>query len=293
VKLDLRVELILGRTSLCGSEVDELASAGESGTMNEKSLVKLIAGICAIGVIGIAAAVFWPSKPPAPAVQKQPAAYTPLAQGKTPRVLSSELILAKLKETTWGTNATPIPATVIDKGVMRHVPYQSFQCGGDREINIYGDPDFPCGVEVGLYRGLLNRDEAKRECISLAAAALGSQLDGDEVRKMPLTEGTQEVLGLTIEVTPSTAPDSYGGWWISVYDKQLLDLARLKPAELATITEPRPSPSTPVAAPLTSWAPSDYSRARPSSGGGSVYVKGYTRKDGTYVSGHTRRSARR
>ena len=60
-----------------------------------------------------------------------------------------------LSQQPWATNLTPIPATVIDKGILRNVPYTSFHCGSDYEVNIYGDLEHPAGIEIGVYRKLL------------------------------------------------------------------------------------------------------------------------------------------
>jgi hypothetical protein len=65
---------------------------------------------------------------------------------------SSE-ITAILGKQPWITSLRQIPATVVDKGVMRNVPYLSFQ-SGDYELNVYGDPDNPAGVEIGIHRRL-------------------------------------------------------------------------------------------------------------------------------------------
>lgn len=44
-----------------------------------------------------------------------------------------------------------IPATVIDVGDFINVPYKSFRVNNDVELNIYGDPENPAGVELGIY----------------------------------------------------------------------------------------------------------------------------------------------
>jgi hypothetical protein len=60
----------------------------------------------------------------------------------------------------WGKGLAQIPATYIDNGAQKDVPYQSFAVG-DYEVNIYGDPDDPACIEVGVYRSLLNDAAAK------------------------------------------------------------------------------------------------------------------------------------
>ena len=44
-----------------------------------------------------------------------------------------------------------IPATVIDVADFKNVPYKSFRVNEDVELNIYGDPENPAGVELGIY----------------------------------------------------------------------------------------------------------------------------------------------
>ena len=45
--------------------------------------------------------------------------------------------LANLYGRPWIGTVKQIPATVVDKGVLKNVPYMSFRCGIDYEINIY------------------------------------------------------------------------------------------------------------------------------------------------------------
>lgn len=63
-----------------------------------------------------------------------------------------------------------IPATVIDKGVLRNVPYKSYRAG-DYEVNVYGDPDQPARVEIGVYRSLLTSQDAKHNCVDFLTSA--------------------------------------------------------------------------------------------------------------------------
>jgi len=93
-------------------------------------------------------------------------------------------IVSALSSKPWATDFRQIPATVIDKGVMKNVPYISFKCGGDYEMNIYGDPDNPASVEIGIYRSLLTNDEAKKNCIEFIASILGDKLERDVLKVM-------------------------------------------------------------------------------------------------------------
>jgi hypothetical protein len=191
-----------------------------------------------------------------------------------------------------------IPATVIDTGVLRHVPYKSFRAG-NFEINIYGDPDEPAGLEVGIYKSLVLSQRAKNQCLEFMAAVLNDPADRDMLKSLQLKQDIRRRDRLTFEVTPETAEDAYGGWWISVYDSTALDRSRASPQELAAITVPRlasavpepaitdpqqPPPAPGVSVPV--WSPRQHALARP--GGKTVYVHSYVRKDGTYVHAHTR-----
>lgn len=225
-------------------------------------------------------------------------------------------MIERIAKSPWATGLTQIPATVIDKGVMRSVPYTSYRCGsgGDYEVNVYGDPDAPAGVEIGVYGALTKDSAAKRRCVEFIASVLPDATDVAILKAARLEEDKIERGGMTIEITPPTAEDAYGGWWVSVYYERRLDQARASEKELNAITVARDAPAKPSAAkapapksaaasasePDTGWSRDDLQRARrpqastgSSSSGGRVYVRGYYRKDGTYVQGHTRSRPRR
>ena len=185
----------------------------------------------------------------------------------------------------WAGGLQQIPATVIDKGDMRHVPYQSFRAG-DYEVNIYGDPDHPVGLEIGIYKGLLRSQTAKAQCVAFMVSLLPDAGDRCVLKSLKLTQDVQKRGGLTFEVTPETAEDAYDGWWISVYDTEGLNKSRATPQEIAAITVEKKAPEKSPAGAGASWSQQDISSARP--GGARVYVHAYTKKDGTYVAAHTR-----
>jgi hypothetical protein len=229
------------------------------------------------------------------------------------RLPAWSVIVAQLASQPWATGLQQIPATVIDNGALRSVPYQSYRCGKDYEVNIYGDPDAPSGIEIGIYRTLLHNPEAKANCIRFAASVLGDPVDAAIVKVLDQHQDLIVRNGQTTEISPETEPDSYGGWWVSVYNTALLDKARATPEELKQITvasPPRPvvaqapafpSPQTampvsvanaPTADPSspswTDWTPNDLSSSSSTGSGGDVYVRGYYRSNGTYVQSYTR-----
>lgn len=185
----------------------------------------------------------------------------------------------------WGTELDQIPATVVDVGVMKYVPYQSFRAG-DYEFNVYGDPDHPAGLEIGVYQSLLKNPKAKQRCLEFMASLLPDAGDRCLLRSLNQRQDLQKRGSLTLEVTPETAEDAYGGWWISVYDPEILDKSRASPKELATITVSKQATAKPTPGVSPSWTPHQLAQARP--GGGTVYVPGYYRENGTYVQSHTR-----
>jgi hypothetical protein len=135
----------------------------------------------------------------------------------------------------WAGELRQIPATVIDKGILKNVPYMSHK-SGNYEFNIYGDPDEPAGIEIGVTKELLKSDAAKKECLEVILALLSDAKDAAALRSLNLKTGKTERDGLTFEVTPETAEDAYEGWWISVYSTKLLDEARASEEEMKKIT---------------------------------------------------------
>jgi hypothetical protein len=246
----------------------------------------------------------------------------PVSSDKALPALSNlETVVSSTASQAWATDFSQIAATVIDVGVLKNVPYKSYRCGTDYELNVYGDPDQPACIEIGVYRSLIASTEAKEHCRTLVGSLLGSDVDSKLLKQLNLEEDKVVRGKLTIEITPPTAEDAYGGWWVSVYDQELLDKARASDKEVESISEPRisviPSPSSIKTQPATkspsrqnpsyanddivklidTYTPEEMARSRAprassgqssASSSGRVYVRGYYRKDGTYVRPHSR-----
>ena len=248
-------------------------------------------------------------------VTAESSAHEPVSESVPANRLSSVVKCCEnARNQTWGAGLRQIPSTVIDKGVLRHVPYSSFR-GGNYEINIYADPVKPSCIEIGIYSDLIGTSSAMRNCFVYIQAILNEPQDRLVVESLNLRQDVRTRAGLTFEVTPVTADDAYGGWWISVYDAQALEQSRASPQELDAITERKdeirryvptmgetsqlPEQSSDASLPtLPTWSPSDLKDARrapsdTSSSSDRVYVRGYIRKDGTYVRPHSRSRARR
>jgi hypothetical protein len=229
----------------------------------------------------------------------------------TNRIPNYRTALLCLSRQPWANDLKQIPATVIDRGILRNVPYVSYRCGELYEVNIYGDLDHPAGIEAGVYRRLTDDNTAKSNCIDFISSTLRRSNDKDIVRALDRLKDLKNRDGLTFEITPPSAPDAYLGWWVSVYSEQELDHARASTEEMNLISvakaevskgpnatqgpaawsseDLRFARSTPGATGSAQPAVAVPSYAPPSgSGSGRVYVRGYTRQDGTYVQPYTR-----
>lgn len=147
-------------------------------------------------------------------------------QPRTRRLPDLKIILVTAAVESWASDIKQIPATVIDNGVMRNVPYKSYRISRDYELNVYGDPDSPVCVEIGIHKGgLLDDDQTKHNCLDFICSILGDSVDRGNVRKLSLEKDKTVSKDMTFEVTPPTDPDAYGGWWISVYSEISLNSA--------------------------------------------------------------------
>ena len=180
----------------------------------------------------------------------------------TNRLPSAKDLVRLLSRQPWGSNLRQIPATVIDKGILRNVPYVSFRCGDDYEINVYGDLDRPAGIEAGIYQKLLDDPTAKSNCVKLVAALLGESGNKEIVQGLAPEKDVKTREGMTFEITPPSAEDAYMGWWVSVYSDKQLNLARASAEELKQITIPKADASQTQGP--SGWSAEEVKLARPS-----------------------------
>lgn len=226
-------------------------------------------------------------------------------------------VVSKLAKCSWASNIRQIPASVIDQEILKYVPYLSFSCAKDCEVNIYGDLDNPAGVEIGLYNELADKEYAKKNALEFITQLPLNHGLVERVKNLKWNGDKVSEEGITMEVTLPSAPDAFGGWWISIYSETALNGARSSKSEIETISEPirklikiKEPVKSPAQAQLNSWNREDLAAVRrisipvrispnirigstrtnepvsPSSG--QVYVGGYYRKDGTYVRSYTR-----
>lgn len=171
-----------------------------------------------------------------------------------------------LSKQSWATNLSPIPATVIDKGILRNVPYSSFRCGEDYEVNVYGELDHLAGIEIGVYRKLLEDNLAKSNCVKFIGDLLDQPADKEILKALDLKKDLKTYDDVTFEITPPTSEDAYNGWWISVYSEQKLNFARASDKELKqiSITKTDAAKEASQSKNPTSWSADDLKLARPS-----------------------------
>ena len=136
------------------------------------------------------------------------------------------------------TSMLQIPATAIDSGLYKNVPYLSFRLNEILEMNIYGDPDDPAAIEFGAYGRMAKNDEIRRALRVFLAGFLTTREEVSAIYDVPFLGGQVCVDTLCFKIIPTTAPDSYGGWWISIFNPGKLTGARMDDATYAKVTRP-------------------------------------------------------
>ena len=131
-----------------------------------------------------------------------------------------------------------IPATSIDNGYLRNIPYLSFRINDRTELNVYGNPDHPVCIEFGIYERGEKITQFKKIVRAYLAGILQSRAEIGALYSLDEKGGKARVGKFTFQVTPPTAPDAFGGWWLSIYDAKRLDGARLSCKEYAKVTLP-------------------------------------------------------
>lgn len=131
-----------------------------------------------------------------------------------------------------------IPAVRIDAGVFRNVPYRSFRMNRNVELNIYGDPESPAGIEMGIYGRQKNSERLRQIIRSYLAGYLTSRDEIGKLYSIGLESGVARSGNLTMEVTPPDGEDAFGAWWLSLFNEKELDRIRLSDADYDQLTRP-------------------------------------------------------
>jgi len=131
-----------------------------------------------------------------------------------------------------------IPATTIDNGYLKNIPYLSFRINDRVEMNVYGDPNHPVCVEFGIYERGQKITRFKKIVRAYLAGILTNRKEVGALYSLDEKGGQIQVGNFIFKVTPPEASDAYGGWWLSIYDPARLEKARIPEAEYRKRTLP-------------------------------------------------------
>lgn len=131
-----------------------------------------------------------------------------------------------------------IPATTIESGLFKNIPYLSFRINEQSEFNVYGDPHNPVAIEFGMYGRQRNNPKYRQIVREFLAGHLHSREEIATLYGLSLTGDERRAGHLAFKVTPPHQADAYGGWWISVFDPKRMDKARVSDAQYAAVTLP-------------------------------------------------------
>lgn len=140
--------------------------------------------------------------------------------------------LSDLYHEDWVNTLELVESGEIDNGDLKLVPYLSFRANGVYELNIYGDPDNPAALEIGYRGGWFRSGDAQKRCRQFMVSYLTGLRQLKALYSLNARGGKTVVDGLEIEITPRTAPDAYGGWWVA-----LSNPARLESQRKASLAE--------------------------------------------------------
>jgi hypothetical protein len=147
----------------------------------------------------------------------------------------------------WAADLRQVPARLIDSGPLQNVPYV-VHLSGNYQVALYGDPDRPAAIEIGVSGALRDLASTRKECADLLASFLARREDAESLRTLPLESAKKESDGLVFET--SNDPDSRGRetWWISASDSSALDRSRVSDKEVPSLvgSEPPQNPSSPT-----------------------------------------------
>ncbi len=140
----------------------------------------------------------------------------------------------------WGPDLRQQSAPLIDSGTYKNVPY-TLHTSGQYQVALYGDPDRPAAIEIGISGALRGNAGARKECADLLASLLIRSGDAEALRSLPMDSGKKESSGLLLETTDE--PDSRGRetWWLSASDPAALDSSRVSDRDVAKLATPEPA----------------------------------------------------
>ncbi|MGH8045686.1 MAG: hypothetical protein ACREKL_00440 [Chthoniobacterales bacterium] len=133
--------------------------------------------------------------------------------------------LSDLYHEDWVNSLKSVKAGPVTEEPLHNVPYVSFRANTIYEMNIYGNPADPAGLEIGYYGNMwFHSKDAQKRCRQFLSSYLTGLNQLQAVYKLNASGGREMVSGLTIEITPNV----YGGWWIAAWNPAKMDAARCK-----------------------------------------------------------------
>ena len=129
-----------------------------------------------------------------------------------------------------------IPAVRIELDEFRRIPYKSFIVNDEMELNIYGNPDRPVAVEIGIFGSRRDSLRAREQVRAYLAGFLSSRAEIAALYAVDLESGEARAGRMAIEVTPPEAPEAQGTWWMSLYLPDQLEKSRVSQAAYDKLT---------------------------------------------------------
>ncbi len=158
-----------------------------------------------------------------------------IAPGKIP---PWRMIVQDLRTDDNITSFRQIPATTIESGYLKNIPYLSFRINKHTEMNVYGNPEDPVCLEFGVYEHGGQITRFKKMIRAYLAGTLNSRAEIAALYSLSEKGDERQAGKLCFKVLPQSAPDAYGGWWISMFEPQRLEEARVSDAEYSKVTLP-------------------------------------------------------
>src|SRR6185369_2264666 len=165
-------------------------------------------------------------------------------------------IISILATNGWAAGMKQVPATMIETGNFKNVPYVSFRCGdGGYEVNIYGDLNRPAAVQIGAMNYQHQTTSEKSNGVNFACSVLEDAAVRKIIRALHFgRKDTQQNGDMTIETILPGEWGSYGGWWVSIRNDAALASAQASQAELLALTQ-TPAGAAPTATTATAAPP--------------------------------------
>ncbi len=161
----------------------------------------------------------------------------------------------------WLKTFEQIPATVIESGELKNVPYLSFRANKDFELNIYGDPEHPAGLEIGVYGRRRSDPETQKMLREFMTSYLHSMKEIRALESLPASGGRVSVDGMTLAILPPDSEDAYGGWWVSLCYPKALAKAKVPDSKLDAVTQTHAEIVQKTAS-ATSWDKKDMEKSQ-------------------------------